>query len=153
MTTFQKNQLFGFEAEGFTVLSHTQAIKSLSTSSVSPSCFHTTADYICLTRLSCLAVLRNHFVMFSFFNQKSSFKAGIKKSAIINVGEVGHLYTVTLSYTIQKIQLLEYSLQNYKCFEVNRYIYIFFYLYPYDTQCSVLNIARLCETCVQLNSF
>ena len=63
-----EKSLFGFEAEGFTVLSHTQAIKSLSTSSVSPSCFHTTADYICLTRLSCLAVLRNHFVMFSFFN-------------------------------------------------------------------------------------
>ena len=63
-----EKSLFGFWAYGFTILSYIQAFKSLSTPSVSPSCFLIAADYICLKLLSCLAVLRNNFVGFSFFN-------------------------------------------------------------------------------------
>lgn len=63
-----EKSLFGFWAYGFTILSYIQAFKSLSAPSVSPSCFLITADYICLKLLSCLGILRNNFVGFSFFN-------------------------------------------------------------------------------------
>lgn len=63
-----EKSLFGFWAYGFTIISYIQAFKSLSAPSVSPSCFLITADYICLKLLSCLAIRRNNFVGFSFFN-------------------------------------------------------------------------------------